>query len=454
MNNNKKNVGKGFFKGLFNFFDRKIIMPITKLIYKVTKKASIPNKKFETWLSKSSTLLFLSLFISIAIFIVVDQKIITFSSQSAEVFKDQLVNVIYNEEQYVVEGLPETVDVTLIGSKADLYIAKQSSNSAVTVDLTGLTPGTHKVNIEYEQGRSNIEYSVNPSVATVIIYKKVSDTRPISYDIINNNKLSNTLIVSDVKLSVDEVTIRGAEYKINQVASVKALIDVESLSKKESGTHILNDVSLKAYDNAGNVVDVEFVPSKIDAEINLSSPSKKIPLNFIPKGNLATGKAIGSYSFSQNEVVIYGDSDVLSKINSLDVSVDVSNLSSDSSFKVEIKKPTGVKSVNINYVTVSLNITDSSYQPIKFSVPLTGINVGEGLIAQPIDNDNGFITVEVQGASSVLSSIDESDITAYVDLSGLSEGTYTKEVIVKGNNPLAIYKTKRIEATVIISKKK
>lgn len=442
-----------FFQMIFNFFDRYVIMPITRLIFKVTKKLNVPNKIFETWLSKSTTLLFLSLFIAVAIFIVVDQKIIRFSSQNAEVFKEQPVNVIYNEEQYVVEGLPETVDVTLIGSKADLYIAKQSTNNKVTVDLTGLTPGTHKVNIEYDQGNSSIEYNVNPSVATVIIYEKVSDIRELSYDIVNNNKLATTLIVNNVKLSVDEVTIRGAEYKINQVASVKALIDLENLTKKEAGTQTLNDVTLKAYDNEGNVVDVEFVPTKIDAEIDLASPSKTVPLNFVPEGNLATGKAIGSYTFSQNEVTIYGDSSVLSSINSLDVKVDVSNITNDTSFKTEIKKPSGVKTISTNYITVSLTVTDSSSEPIKFSIPLDGINLGEGLIAQPIDNENGFIIVEVQGASSVLSSIDESDITVYVDLEGLSEGRYTKKIIVKGSNPLAIYKAKRTEATVDIIRK-
>lgn len=442
-----------FFKLLFNFFDRYIIMPITRLVFKITKRMNVPNKKFESWLSKPTTLLFLSLFIAVAIFVVVDQKIIGFSSQNAQVFKNQPVNVIYNEEQYVVEGLPETVDVTLIGSKADLYIAEQSSNNGVTVDLTGLTPGTHKVNIEYEQGNHNIEYSVNPSVATVIIYDKVSDTRELSYDIINNNKLDKTLVVNGVKLSVDEVTIRGAEYKIEQVASVKALIDLNNLTKKEAGTQTLNDITLKAYDNEGNVVDVEFVPSKIDAEIDLASPSKTIPLNFVPGGNLATGKAIGGYKFSQSEVTIYGDLDTLASINSLDVKVDVSNLSDNTSFKTEIKKPSGVKSVSVNYVTVDLQVTDSSSEPVKFSIPLDAINVGEGLTPQPIDNENGFITVEVQGASSVISSIDESDITVYVDLEGLSEGRYTKEIFVKGSNPLAIYKVKRTEATIDLIKK-
>ena len=439
-----------FLTKLFGFFDRFLIMPITRLVYKITKKLSIPNKKFESWLSKQSTLLFLSLFIAIVIFIVVDQKIITFSSQSAEVLKDQEVNVVYNEEQYVVEGLPESVDVTLIGNKADLYIAKQSSNDGVTIDLTGLTPGTHKVNIEYDKGSSDIEYSVNPSVATIIIYEKVSDTRTLTYDVINNNKLDNTLIVNSVKLSEEEVTIRGAEYKINEVATVKALIDVNELTKKEEGMQTLNDVTLKAYDSEGNVVDVEFVPSKVSAEVDLASPSKKVSLNFVPQGDLPTGKAISGYTFSQNEVTIYGDSETLSKIDSLDVKVDVSNLTSDTEFKAEIDKPTGIKSLSVNYVTVSLSLTDTSSEPLKFSISLTGMNVGEGLVAQPIDNDNGYITVEVQGASSVLSTIDESDITVYVDLAGLSEGRYTKEIIVKGSNPLVTYKAKRTEATVDI----
>ena len=442
-----------FFKSIFNFFDRIIIMPITRLIFKIRKRLNVPNKKFESWLSKQSTLLFLSLFIAIAIFIVVDQKIISFSSQSAEVLKEQKVNVVYNEEQYVVEGLPETVDVTLIGSKADLYIAKQSSSGGVTVDLTGLKPGTHKVNIEYDQGHTGIEYSVNPSVATVIIYEKVSDTRDLDYDIVNNNKLDNKLIVNNVKLSVDEVTIRGAEYKVDQVATVKALIDLENLTRKEAGTQILNDITLKAYDKDGNVVDVEFVPSKIDAEIDLASPSKTVSLNFAPRGDLATGKAIGGYTFSQNEVTIYGDSETLAEINTLDVDVDISNLTEDASFKVEIKKPSGVKSVSVNYITVNISITDSSSEPIKFSIPLDGINLGEGLVAQPIDNENGLITVEVQGASSVLSSIDESDIKVQIDLEGLSEGRYTRKIIVKGSNPLAIYKLKRTEATVDIIRK-
>ena len=42
---------------------------------------------------------------------------------SAEVLKDVPVIAEYNQESYVIEGLPDKVDVTLIGGKSDLYFA-------------------------------------------------------------------------------------------------------------------------------------------------------------------------------------------------------------------------------------------------------------------------------------------------------------------------------------------
>ena len=40
-----------FFRGLLRIFDKYVIMPVTRLIFKITKKFNVPNKTFETWLS-------------------------------------------------------------------------------------------------------------------------------------------------------------------------------------------------------------------------------------------------------------------------------------------------------------------------------------------------------------------------------------------------------------------
>ena len=164
----KKKNNSNIFSKIWNFIDKKIIVPITKFIVFITDKAGTSSKWLENWLSKKNTLLFISLFLSVVVFIVIDQKILIFTESSAEVLKKQSVTAIYNEEAYVVEGLPETVDITLIGSKTDLYIAKQSPISDVEVDLSGYKEGTYKVDITYNNV-SSLEYSVNPSFATVTI---------------------------------------------------------------------------------------------------------------------------------------------------------------------------------------------------------------------------------------------------------------------------------------------
>ena len=441
-------------RNILNFIDKIIVLPITKLIVKITGKHDKSGKKFEALLTKPTVLLFISLFLSITLFVLVDQKRLKFFDSSAQVFKNQTVEAIYNEEAYVVEGLPETVDITLIGSKADLYIANQSSEHTVTVDLTGLEPGTHKVNIEYNQGLNGLEYSVNLSVATVIIYDKVSDTRSLDYDILNEDKLDKKFVIEDVNLDTDEVTIRGAEHKLDEVTSVKALIDVEDLTTTEVGTQTIDDVTLKAYDKDGNVVDVEFVPEKVKAEVTIASPSKEVSLNFVPKGKMPFGKAISSYSFSQNKITIYGPADVLKKIDSINVEVDVTSISSDTDLDVTLKKPSGVKSLSENSTKLDLKVTDIASDPAIFTVSLTGINVADGLVAQPVDEDNGTIEVEATGAKSVLDSISSEDITAYVNLKDYKEGTYDVKVEVKGKNPLASYISKKTKAKVKLSKSK
>lgn len=445
-------IFKSIANAIAKILDKLIVTPLTKLIVKITGNKNTNGKLFESLLAKPTALLFISLFFSVALFIAVDQKIIRFTDNGAEVFKGQTVNVIYNEEAYVVEGLPETVDVTLIGSKADLYIAKQSSNHSVTVDLTGLEPGTHKVNIEYEKGRNDIEYSVNPSVATVIIYEKVSDSRTLTYDVLNEEKLDKKYVIDSVNLKTDTVTIRGPQYRLDEVAAVKALIDVSDLPNVEVGKQTIENVKLKAYDKSGNVVDVEFVPETISADVEISAPSKEVNLNFVPTGSMPFGKAISSYNFSSNKVTVYGANSVINGINGIDIKVDVSKLTSDTTLDIDIPKPTGVKSMSQNSIKVKIFVTDVATKSNIQSVNITGINTPEGMVAQPIDEANGVIEVEVKGAQSVIDSVQASDITAYVDLKGLSEGQHELNVEVKGSNPLATYVAKKTKVTINLTK--
>ncbi len=446
-----KGIGN-FFHAIGMFFDKKIIIPITKLILKITEKFDKSSRKVENWLSKTSTLLFISLIIAIITFIVIDQKKLFFSESSAEILKSQPVQVIMNEEAYVVEGLPEEVDITLIGRKADLYFAKQSPSHDVVVDLTGLKPGTHKVNIKYNQALASIDYNVNPSTATVIIYPKISETRTLTYDLLNQDSLDSKLVIDNVSISTDKVVIKGAEYQLKKVATVKALIDINNLVKQEVGVITINDIALKAYDENGNVVDVEIVPEKINADITISSPSKELPIKVIPVGNVAFGKAISSINSSETSVTVYGDEETLNSLTYIPVEVDVNDLNSNKQYKMELEKPVGIKYMSVNNITVNVGLDNSTSKDLA-GIDIKYRNLADGYSVQGVSANDTSVTVTLKGVESVIKNITTDDVTAYLDLSGYGEGTHEVDVLVTGDDVKVEYVVKTKKVKVKITKK-
>ena len=443
-------VIKNFFRYIWDFIDKKILIPITKVILSTSSQFDKSGRTFENWLSRTNTLLFVSLFLAIIIFIVVDQKIIVFSESSAEVLKNQPVTAIYNEEAYLIEGLPEIVDITLIGNKADLYFAKQSPSRGVIIDLSDLKPGTHKVNIKYDQVLPSIDYKVNPSVATVIIYPKISKTKTLTVDLLNQDSLSPKLVIKNVNITNDKVIIKGAEHQLQEVATVKALIDIKNLVKQDVGVTTLKDIPLKAYNEQGNVVDVEIVPNKINAEIAIASPQKELPIKVVPKGELAFGWAISAIDVSETKVLVYGDEEALANLKYIPVEVDVTGLKENRQYKMELFKPVGVKSMNINNITVNISLDKSTVREID-DINIEYRNLNEIYTVQGVSEKDTRVSIVLKGVEGVLNQIKPEDVIAYLDLKGYGEGEHEVDVYVSGNDVKVQYvaKTKKVKIRII-----
>ena len=439
-----------FFRNIRKIIDRKIVVPITKLVLWISDSFKASSKKIERWLSKTNTLLFLSLFFAIIVFVVIDQKILLFSENSAEVLKEQPVHATYNEEAYVVEGLPEEVDVTLIGRKADLYFAKQSPSQEITVDLSDLKPGMHEVNIKYNQILPSIEYKVNPSVVTVMIYPKVSETRTLDTDILNQDSLDSKLVLQSVDLKTDEVVIKGAEHRLKEVATVKALVDIENLVSQEEGTVELNDIPLKAYDKNGDAIDVEIVPSKVSADITIDSPSKELPIRVIPRGEISFGYAISEITTNESRVTVYGNESALEDLRYVPVYIDVKDLNTDRQYKQEINRPVGVRSMSVNNITINVKLGKSVDREVD-DVSIEYRNLSDEYTVQGLSAADTKVSVVLKGVNSVLDTIKTEDITAYLDLDGYTEGEHEVPVEVEGDDVRIQYipRTKRVKIKIV-----
>lgn len=441
-----------FIKAIIRVIDKKIITPITKFILLITDKMSKRTDRFERWLVKKNTLVMISLLIAIAAFFAVDKKSISLVDSYAEVLYDQKVEAIYNTETYVVEGLPETVDVTLIGRKVDMYLAKQLSKGYVTVDISNLKEGTHKVALNYESNINSIDYKLDPSTVNINIYPKVSTTKTATIDTINKETLDTKLSVSKVTIDKTEIIIKGAEHTIKEVANVRALVDIQKLVDPEAGVMTLEDVPLIAYDTNGKVVEVEMVPSKVTATINVDSPHKEVPIKVIPVGEVQFGKAISSINSSETKVTIYGSQSVIDKIDYLPIEVDVEKLSTNKNFNVPLVAPEGVRELSVKTTKISISLGEEVTKEIK-DIMIETTNLDSNYKAAAIGESSIKTTVVVKGTREVLNAIDESKIKAIVNLSGYKEGDHEVEITVTGDDVKATYSAKTTKIKIRISKK-
>ena len=435
------------------FFDKWLITPITKIILAVMNFFKENSKSFDKFASKKSTLLVISMILAFMLFIIIDKESNVMIDQYAEILYDQQVTAVYNEELYVVEGLPKTVDITLVGQRRHIFLAKQSPSKGVSVDLTGLKPGNHKVTLKYAQRLKSLDYKLDPSNVTVTIYEKVSETKGVTYDILHRDNLDSKLYIDDIELSRTDVIIKGAEYKLKQVAAVKALVDVNEIPNPKAGEIELKEVPLVAYDTDGKILeDIEIVPKTVTAKLTVTSPSKEVPVKVVPKGDLAFGKSIKSIELSTTLVTVYGEQSAVDKIEQLEVEIDTKDLDKDKEYHVTLKKPAGITELSTKTLTIKVKLDDSITKEFE-NVSIQFKNLGSNYKVQALTDDDRQVTVVVFGSAEVVNKVEASSIKPYIDLKDYGVGEHEVTVKVTGDDLKLNYESKTKKVKIRITEK-
>ena len=436
---------KRFFKKIYKFIDKYIIVPISRAVYYLSKKFKKNQGKLDKILNRPHFLVYLSLIIAVVLFLLIDSKVISLVETEAEVITNVPVVVKYNEEAYVVEGVPETVDITITGRKSDIYLAKQLGEYEVILDLSDYTPSDtpYKVYFTYSKSIDSLSYQLSPEYVQVTIKNKESQVTSISYDLLNIDALDSRLSVESVTLDKSEVVVKGGSDALAEIASVKALIDLEQQNFTEAGTYDISNVELAAYDSSGNRLDnIEIVPETISATIVLDSYSRSVPISVETTGTLVTGKSIATLLINNSEeymITIYGDQSVIDEIDSVPVTINVDGRGNESvwTYDVNIRKPNGVREMSVDSVEITATFGEEQQTTIDITNDIDEINLADGLTVNILSGQT--ITVQAKGVASVLEDLGDTRVNAYIDLAGYGVGDHEVEVKINNTNPLITY---------------
>lgn len=340
------------------------------------------------------------------------------------------VTVVSNNEVYEISGIPSDVKAYIVGDLADITLIRTQKAYSVVADLSGLLEGTHEVSLVAKDFSSRVEVALEPSTAVVTIKKKISKHFNLGYDFINTDKMSQEYVLADPAFAETEIIIRAAQDTLDKIGIVKALIDASNVTADFS-----QEAPIVAYDQDGNKMNVDIMPSSVRVDVGVSSPNKTVNISVVPTGEIPNGKAIESIVLDQQNVTIYGKDTVLSTLDTLQVPIDATTLSADTSLVADIPLPSGIRKTSVNRVNMQITLGDgvSSVVNDVFIQFVNNVNGYHFSLVNPADTKTG---IDVFGTQSNIDAITADDFYVYFDMTNLQLGEQDVQLYLRSYKPL------------------
>lgn len=173
------------------------------------------------------------------------------------------VEVLVDENNYEVSGVPPTADITVVGDGADIQLVRTQNSASVTADLRNAAEGSNTIALTASGLPTGLDITVNPETVNAVLAKKYSKTFFISSDLIVGAGQSANAYQKPV-LSTRSVTIKATRNKLNSIRFVRAIVDTSGYEGSFQA-----EVPLVAYDSAGKQVSVSISPSTVTADVRL-----------------------------------------------------------------------------------------------------------------------------------------------------------------------------------------
>ncbi|PAF18481.1 CdaR family protein [Terribacillus saccharophilus] len=358
---------------------------------------------------------------------------------------DAPVGIRINDSKYVVSGVPEYVSMQLVGPASDVTAAIQQKNYEAYVDLTDLDTGTHTVKLHYENVSDNLQVYMQPASIEVTIQEKASQQFNVNVGYTNEDQMASGFQVDSSTVEPQTVSIVSTQEVIDQIASVRAYVDLTDIDADINS----REAPVKVYDAQGNELSVNVQPETVEVSVQVSNPSKTVPVEVKTKGQAPNDVSVAALTPDKQEVTIYAPQDTLDGIDSVSTEeIDLSKVTENQTIDADLQLPDNVRSASDEQISVDIELDETSETTIE-NVPVTIEDLPDDQEATITDPQNEQIDVTVSGAQSEIEGLSADDITAVIDGSSLEEGEQTVQIDVSGPRNIELTPSQE-EATITV----
>ncbi|KAA0560611.1 YbbR-like domain-containing protein [Bacillus sp. CH30_1T] len=348
------------------------------------------------------------------------------SQNAIETIQNVPLEVFYDRENLEVSGLPDTVNVTVEGSKAIVQQAKQVKDFRVYVDLNDIGIGEHQVKIKIDNISEKLEVKLDPDSVNISVQEKVTEEFTIEPQF-NESILSNGYEAEGLAVDPKTVKVTGSKDEVERIAYVIATLDLD----EEINENVTREARVQVLDREYNKLDVQIDPEVVDVTVSVVNKSKSVPVTIKQKGSLPEGTTLESISVEPKEATIFGRQDVLDTVEELLAEIDLSKITKDSTITVPLALQDGLNKVAPEEVKVKVDVNTTEEKSLS-GLEITPQGLAEEYEYTIMSPEEGVVDVALKGQNAQVSKVTKEDFSLALDLSGLEPGEHEVEIEADG----------------------
>lgn len=350
-------------------------------------------------------------------------------------------DVITNQNQvYSIEaGATVTIYVKGPRSVVDNLSASDFSATANFKEMSNVNAIPIMVTLKDSNYDNEIEISKKNN--TMILKIESIETKQFNVETSLSGTLAEGYTLGDTTLSPDVIKVTGPQSVLDSIQKVVCDVDITGQS---------SDIQTKAYprlltnnDEVEIGGNVSVNTDSIDINIKMLS-IKEVELDFETTGSPADGYQYTGLEYYPQKVMIAGLKTDLSKVNRITIPGDVINLDGatediNTSIDIQHYLPTGIKlyDTSNSKITIVANIEGLITKSFKLGTSKIEMrNLPNGYQASFVSSSD--ITFRLTGLSSDINEFNVDTAEAYVDLSGMKEGSNEAQVHMSLSNNLSL----------------
>lgn len=334
-----------------------------------------------------------------------------------------------NERGLAVSNINlESIDVDVTGSRS-LVNGVNASDVTATVDLATATKGENELNIVVRVPSSISGLRVSPKTASKAIVE-IEDLvqKQVDVSITYTGTFDEGQAGDTVSIATPKVTVSGAESIVNTVASVRGTVDASRLS--EDSTEIT--CQLQAVNAEGNQVSGVVLSQESVSVKSVLSQTKSVPVRVEIVDNSSDGM-VRKTTIPEN-VSVVGRADRLASISYLEAQpVDITNIAEATNIPLTFELPEGISLSDRNdesSLAVALTLSPVETKVFNYTVSEIGlIGVSNRMVYTGARGTE--IVLTVKDDADTLNGINKGSISLSCDVSNLSAGVYTLNLITE-----------------------